>query len=187
MQKQRKLCIDRGEEEEEEKKKTEQGEAGGGKGKMSPERDGGEKKEMGQSEIGGEEMKRKETLHPQTETDTVLEEERRGRGEGMEAGMKGEVETETGLERGIGPETERGMETVKGDSYKDRERGRDRERDGDRNRERERPSVASPSSEQNWSQRSSSLGSLKSRFLKPSEDVDSGEGGLRSRPFLKDV
>ncbi|XP_034723481.1 CWF19-like protein 2 isoform X1 [Etheostoma cragini] len=61
----------------------------------------------------------------------------------------------------------------------DRERDNERERDGDRGRERIRENAAS-SSGQNWSQRSPSLGSLKSRFLKPSED-DSGEG-LRPRP-----
>ncbi|XP_059188033.1 CWF19-like protein 2 [Centropristis striata] len=56
----------------------------------------------------------------------------------------------------------------------DRDRERERDRDSERRRERDRPSAES-SSGQNWNQRSSSLGSLKSRFLKPSEDDDSGE------------
>uniref|UniRef100_A0A8C9YHJ8 CWF19 like cell cycle control factor 2 n=1 Tax=Sander lucioperca TaxID=283035 RepID=A0A8C9YHJ8_SANLU len=73
----------------------------------------------------------------------------------------------------------------------DRERDNERDGDGDRDRERERDSEriresAATSSGQNWSQHSPSLGSLKSRFLKPSED-DSGEGGLMSRPFVVDV
>lgn len=76
------------------------------------------------------------------------------------------------------------------DRERDGGRNRDNERDRERDRERERPDVASSSSSssgENWSHRSSSLGSLKSRFLKPSEDDDSGEGGLMSRPFLMDV
>lgn len=93
----RKLSMDRGEEEEEET--TEWQEAGGGKGRMSPERDGGEMRKMGESEIGGDGMKGQEIHHPQTERDTVLEEMRRG--EGIETGRKREVETETGLERKI--------------------------------------------------------------------------------------
>ncbi|XP_071352883.1 CWF19-like protein 2 [Trachinotus anak] len=83
------------------------------------------------------------------------------------------------------------------DDDRDRERDRDRDRDSDglreRNRERDRPSAtaASSSSGESWSQRSLSLGSLKGRFLKPSED-DSGEASERpprpARPstgFLK--
>lgn len=73
------------------------------------------------------------------------------------------------------------------DRDRDRYRDRDGGEDGERNRERDRPSAASSSSGQNWSQRSLSLGSLKSRFLKPSEDDDSGEGGLVSKPFLKTI
>ncbi|XP_054649293.1 CWF19-like protein 2 [Dunckerocampus dactyliophorus] len=56
------------------------------------------------------------------------------------------------------------------DRQRDRENQRDEERE--RSRDRERSSVAS-SAEQNWCQRSSSLGSLKGRFLKPSDDDDS--------------
>ncbi|XP_061775241.1 CWF19-like protein 2 isoform X2 [Nerophis ophidion] len=52
----------------------------------------------------------------------------------------------------------------------------DREEERERPRDRERSSLASPS-QQNWSQRSSTLGSLKGRFLKPSEDDD-----VRGRP-----
>lgn len=99
--------MDRGEEEE---KETERREADGGKGTMSPEKDGGEKREMGQRETVGEEMKGIEIHHPQTERDAVLEEERRGRGESIEAGRKRELEMETGLERRIGIETERERE-----------------------------------------------------------------------------
>ncbi|XP_078102467.1 CWF19-like protein 2 [Sander vitreus] len=60
-----------------------------------------------------------------------------------------------------------------GDRERDNERDGDGDRDRDRDSERIRESAAT-SSGQNWSQRSPSLGSLKSRFLKPSED-DSGE------------
>ncbi|KAM6988381.1 CWF19-like protein 2 isoform 2-T2 [Tautogolabrus adspersus] len=69
------------------------------------------------------------------------------------------------------------------DSERNRERDRDREadRDSERNRERERP-VTSLSSGESWSQGSSSFGSLKSRFLKPSEDDDSGEVSEHRRP-----
>lgn len=55
-------------------------------------------------------MKGIEIHHPQTERDAVLEEERRGRGESIEAGRKRELEMETGLERRIGIETERERE-----------------------------------------------------------------------------
>ncbi|XP_041667884.1 CWF19-like protein 2 isoform X1 [Cheilinus undulatus] len=79
-----------------------------------------------------------------------------------------------------------------GDRDRVRDRGRDRhnERNRERNRESERP-VASSSSMQNWSPSSSSLGSLKSRFLKPSEDDDNDEDrhhrppSRRSTGFLK--
>uniref|UniRef100_A0A3Q3G0T0 CWF19-like protein 2 n=1 Tax=Labrus bergylta TaxID=56723 RepID=A0A3Q3G0T0_9LABR len=75
------------------------------------------------------------------------------------------------------------------DGERNRERDRDsvryreRDRDTDRDSERERP-VTSLSSGESWSQGSSSLGSLKSRFLKPTEDDDSGEGGFILRDFL---
>ncbi|XP_065816557.1 CWF19-like protein 2 isoform X1 [Labrus bergylta] len=73
------------------------------------------------------------------------------------------------------------------DGERNRERDRDsvryreRDRDTDRDSERERP-VTSLSSGESWSQGSSSLGSLKSRFLKPTEDDDSGEVLERRRP-----
>nr|XP_057935297.1 CWF19-like protein 2 isoform X2 [Doryrhamphus excisus]XP_057935298.1 CWF19-like protein 2 isoform X2 [Doryrhamphus excisus] len=79
-------------------------------------------------------------------------------------------------------------------SNKDRDRQRDREnqmkKDEERetSRDRERSSIASSSSssEQNWCHRSSSLGSLKGRFLKPSEDDDIRERPPpTSRSFLK--
>ncbi|KAK9520762.1 hypothetical protein VZT92_020628 [Zoarces viviparus] len=67
---------------------------------------------------------------------------------------------------------------------RDGDRGRDDERDSgsDRNRDSERNGEsAASSSGQSWSQRSPSLGSLKSRFLKPSEDHDQGEAPQRRR------
>uniref|UniRef100_A0A8C2X4G4 CWF19-like protein 2 n=1 Tax=Cyclopterus lumpus TaxID=8103 RepID=A0A8C2X4G4_CYCLU len=99
-------------------------------------------------------------------------------------------------ERGGGRYRERG-----GGRYRERDGGGDGERDGgrdgerdderdsesdsDRDRDNERESAASSFGQK--SQRSPSLGSLKSCFLKPSEDYDHGEGGLMSRPFLKDL
>ncbi|XP_018543423.1 CWF19-like protein 2 [Lates calcarifer] len=63
------------------------------------------------------------------------------------------------------------------DNDRDRERDRDRDGNRERNREVDQPSAASSSSSsgQSWSQRSLSLGSLKGRFLRPSEDDNSGE------------
>lgn len=104
--------MDRGEEE----KETERREAAGGKGRRSPERDGGEKREMRQREIAGEETKGKEIHPPQTESDGVPEEERRGRGKSIAVWRKRELEMERGLERRTGKEREikeerrRGME-----------------------------------------------------------------------------
>ncbi|XP_041796321.1 CWF19-like protein 2 [Chelmon rostratus] len=75
------------------------------------------------------------------------------------------------------------------DRQRDRDRDRDREMDrgNERNREREKPFVASSSSSstssgQSWSHHSPSVGSLKSRFLKPSEDDDSSEAPLPRPP-----
>ncbi|XP_042271018.1 CWF19-like protein 2 [Thunnus maccoyii] len=81
-------------------------------------------------------------------------------------------------ERDRGRERDGGRDRERGDE-RDRYRERDRENDRERNRDGDRPSVAS-SSGQNWSQRSLSLGSLKGRFLKPSEDDDNG--GAPERP-----
>ncbi|XP_037123869.1 CWF19-like protein 2 [Syngnathus acus] len=55
-----------------------------------------------------------------------------------------------------------------------RDRGREKEKDEERerNRDRARSNVTS-TSEKKWSQRCSSLGSLKGHFLKPTEDDDS--------------
>ncbi|XP_077421825.1 CWF19-like protein 2 isoform X2 [Vanacampus margaritifer] len=57
------------------------------------------------------------------------------------------------------------------DRYRDRDREKERDKERERSRDRERSGVTS-SSEKNGSQRSSSLGSLKGRFLKPAEDDD---------------
>ncbi|KAL3057250.1 hypothetical protein OYC64_007682 [Pagothenia borchgrevinki] len=69
------------------------------------------------------------------------------------------------------------------DNERDGDRHQDRDRDSERNRERDSSSVSSSSSSgQNPSQPSSSLGSLKGRFLKPSEDDDSADVPDRRRP-----
>ncbi|XP_028276162.1 CWF19-like protein 2 [Parambassis ranga] len=97
-----------------------------------------------------------------------------------------------------GRENEKGQH---GDKYRERERDGERERDKNKDKEREReidgrrdrkrdrdkdrhrssPSSSS-SSGQSWNQRPLSLGSLKSRFLKPSEDEDSTQGNRPSPP-----
>lgn len=88
----KKLRIHRGEEEKEE---TTRREAGGGEERRKPGRDGGGMKEMRWKEIGGEEMKGKETHHPKTGTN-ILKEERKERGEAIEEESRSEVGTETG-------------------------------------------------------------------------------------------
>lgn len=85
-----------------------QQEVDGGKGRMGPERDGGEGREIRQREITGKEMKAEGIHLPQTGRDVVLKEERRGSGESIEAGGM-EFGMETGSERRIGIETERGI------------------------------------------------------------------------------
>ncbi|XP_039987654.1 CWF19-like protein 2 [Xiphias gladius] len=68
---------------------------------------------------------------------------------------------------------------------RERERGtRDRDEDRERNREGDQRSAAASSSSSgaSWSQHSLSLGSLKSRFLKPSEDDENSEVPERPRP-----
>ncbi|XP_023144699.2 CWF19-like protein 2 [Amphiprion ocellaris] len=104
-------------------------------------------------------------------------------------------------ERHRGRQEERGRD---GDRYSERERVREKERDryGDRERDRERDgerdrdrgryrdgdretdgsSASSSTSGQSWNQRALSLGSLKGRFLKPSEEDDSGEAPQHSCP-----
>ncbi|XP_008284931.1 CWF19-like protein 2 [Stegastes partitus] len=69
------------------------------------------------------------------------------------------------------------------DKDRDKERDRYRDEDGVKNREKDISSASSSSSSgQSWNQRALSLGSLKGRFLKPSEDDDNGEAPERSRP-----
>lgn len=85
-------------------------------------------------------------------------------------------------ERGGGRDRERDRgEDGERDDGEEMQRGggRDGERDGGRDGERE-----SAASSFGRSQRPPSLGSLKSRFLKPSEDDDLGEGGLTPLLFV---
>ncbi|XP_044059505.1 CWF19-like protein 2 [Siniperca chuatsi] len=159
-------------------------------------REGWRRKEGDGAERGQWRNERERDLSP-----TERERYRAGRGK----------ERERGGYRGRGEERDRDGDRFRErdrdserDSNKDRDRerdrGRDRERDkgsdrdrerdrdSERNRERDWPSVASSSSSssssgQNWSHRSPSLGSLKGRFLKPSEDDDSGEAPERRRPL----
>ncbi|XP_015244822.1 PREDICTED: CWF19-like protein 2 [Cyprinodon variegatus] len=83
-----------------------------------------------------------------------------------------------------------------GDRWRHRERRWDRGRDDGKDDEKERDrygdkrkdfstqasSSSSSSSGESWSQRSSSLGSLKARFLKPSDDDESSEAPQRPPP-----
>ncbi|KAK2847125.1 hypothetical protein Q5P01_010124 [Channa striata] len=123
-------------------------------------------------------------------------------GERHHAGRVEEKGGYRGKEEERGQDRDRYRETYRDrnrDRDTERERGRnrdgrdrDRERDGDRRRERDRdgygdrdrPSAESSSSTsgQNWVQHSLSLGSLKGRFLKPSEDGDSGEAPKHPPP-----
>ncbi|KAM4589174.1 CWF19-like protein 2 [Fundulus diaphanus] len=101
-------------------------------------------------------------------------------------------------ERYRGREDDRGRD---GDRHRDRERERDRgrdddkgkhrdrekERDGDKNKEKDfsaqsSSSSSSSSSGQSWNHRSASLGSLKGRFLKPSDEDDTDEAPRRPAP-----
>ncbi|KAM8904865.1 CWF19-like protein 2 isoform 2-T2 [Spinachia spinachia] len=70
------------------------------------------------------------------------------------------------------------------DAENDRARDDEQESESEKNRKENRERVAS-SSGQKWSQRPSSLGSLKSRFLKPSEDDDHGEAPQRRPPRVR--
>ncbi|XP_029303044.1 CWF19-like protein 2 [Cottoperca gobio] len=103
----------------------------------------------------------------------------RGRDRKRERDRGREIDTERDTDRERDRDGDRDRERVAR-----RERDTERERDGDSERVRERDgqSVSTSSSGNNWSQRSPSLGSLKSRFLKPSEDDDSGEAPERRRP-----
>lgn len=101
-----------------EEMETEEREAGGGEEETSPERDGEEKMERGKRENAGEGTKGKEIHHQQMERETMLGDERKGRGGDIAAEKKTVVETETGpeTERGIqrGIETAREIEEEKG-------------------------------------------------------------------------
>ncbi|XP_006802140.1 CWF19-like protein 2 [Neolamprologus brichardi] len=122
--------------------------------------------------------------------------EREGyRGREEERGRDGDRYRENEKDRERNRNRDRDRE---GERDRDRGRGRDagREKDGDRcrdgEREKDRTDAAASSSGQSWNQRSLTLGSLQGRFLKPSEDDDSGETPQRlppparpSRGFLK--
>uniref|UniRef100_A0A8C6KFL8 CWF19 like cell cycle control factor 2 n=1 Tax=Nothobranchius furzeri TaxID=105023 RepID=A0A8C6KFL8_NOTFU len=108
------------------------------------------------------------------------EEDRRWRKEERELSPRDDKQRCGG--RGVEKERERD-----GDREKGRDRDIERERSGrkDRNREKERDryrdkdkltASSSSSSGQSWSQRSLSLGSLKGRFLKPSDEEDRAAG-----------
>uniref|UniRef100_A0A1A8CUX5 CWF19-like 2, cell cycle control n=1 Tax=Nothobranchius kadleci TaxID=1051664 RepID=A0A1A8CUX5_NOTKA len=114
------------------------------------------------------------------------EEDRRWRKEERELSPRDDKQRCGG--RGVEKERERD-----GDREKGRDRDIERERSGrkDRNREKERDgyrdkdklaAASSSSSGQSWSQRSLSLGSLKGRFLKPSDEEDRAEGPQRPPP-----
>uniref|UniRef100_A0A669BZ61 CWF19-like protein 2 n=1 Tax=Oreochromis niloticus TaxID=8128 RepID=A0A669BZ61_ORENI len=112
-------------------------------------------------------------------------ERERYRGREEERGRDGDRyrENEKDRERNRNRDRERDRE-----GERDRDRGRGREKDGDRCRdgekEKDRTDAAASSSGQSWNQRSLTLGSLQGRFLKPSENDDSGESEFASRPFL---
>uniref|UniRef100_A0A665UFH3 CWF19-like protein 2 n=1 Tax=Echeneis naucrates TaxID=173247 RepID=A0A665UFH3_ECHNA len=85
------------------------------------------------------------------------------------------IEKDTDRDRNRDRERERGRDRERGkDGGREQDNGRDRAGDQERNRQRDRPSAAASPSAESFSQRSHSLGSLKGRFQKPSED-DSGE------------
>ncbi|XP_075956216.1 CWF19-like protein 2 isoform X2 [Anarhichas minor] len=106
----------------------------------------------------------------------------RDRGRERDGGTDDERDSESNRCRNRGRERDGGR-----DRGRERDGGRERddERDSgsDRNRDNERNGEsAASSSGQNWSQRSPSLGSLKSRFLKPSEDHDQAPQRRRRPP-----
>ncbi|XP_029373303.1 CWF19-like protein 2 isoform X1 [Echeneis naucrates] len=92
------------------------------------------------------------------------------------------IEKDTDRDRNRDRERERGRDRERGkDGGREQDNGRDRAGDQERNRQRDRPSAAASPSAESFSQRSHSLGSLKGRFQKPSED-DSGEASEPRRP-----
>ncbi|TMS07190.1 CWF19-like protein 2 [Larimichthys crocea] len=132
-------------------------------------------------EDGGERDRWRRNERARDSSPTDRERYRAGRDE--ERGRHRDREEERSRDRDRFREKDRDSNN---DRERDRDRGRDRERDrdrdGERNRERERPSVSPSSSGDNWSHRSPSLGSLKSSFLKPSEDDGSGEASKQRLP-----
>ncbi|KAM7413215.1 hypothetical protein PAMA_020540 [Pampus argenteus] len=118
-----------------------------------------------------------------TDRDRYYSERGGERERGGHQGREGDRFREKGWERDRNRERERDggrdRDRKRGDE-RDEYRERDREKDGERKRDGDRPSFAS-SSGQNWSQRPLSLGSLKGRFLKPSED-DDGDGARPPPP-----
>ncbi|XP_040047620.2 CWF19-like protein 2 isoform X1 [Gasterosteus aculeatus] len=100
--------------------------------------------------------------------------------------MDGGRDDERDIDGGRGRDDERGRDGGRGrerkrDAGTDRERDDEQESDGENNRKKNRESSAS-SSGQNWSPRPPFLGSLKSRFLKPSDDDDEHGEAPRRRP-----
>uniref|UniRef100_A0A672Z521 CWF19-like protein 2 n=1 Tax=Sphaeramia orbicularis TaxID=375764 RepID=A0A672Z521_9TELE len=122
-----------------------------------------------------------------SEAEEAAYEQRRGRGgdnttRGGWRKDEGENRERWKQKEGDGPEKDRWRRSERerhsSERNRERDRDRDRERDRERHRDRSRPGAAS-SSEQPWS--SLSTGSLKGRFLKPSDDDDSAGGGFRSK------
>ncbi|KAM4742491.1 CWF19-like protein 2 [Anableps anableps] len=86
-------------------------------------------------------------------------------------------------------ERERGSGRDRGrDDEKDKSRDREKERDRYRDKEKEFSTQGSSSSSgESWNARSASVGSLKGRFLKPSDDDDSVEAPQRPHPTQPSV
>ncbi|KAM4567123.1 CWF19-like protein 2 isoform 2-T2 [Odontesthes bonariensis] len=109
------------------------------------------------------------------ERNRAREEERGRDGDGTrerERNKNREEDRDGGRDRGRDRDNER-------DRDKDRARGRDRYRDEDGGNDRSNPPSSSSSSGQRWNPGSVPFGSLKGRFLKPSEDNDSAEATPR--------
>ncbi|XP_068173499.1 CWF19-like protein 2 [Antennarius striatus] len=110
------------------------------------------------------------------------ERESRGyRGRDAERGRDGDNYRERDREREREGRKDRDRER---DKERDRDNGKDVHRDSGRNSERERPSASLSSSSRREPSHLPVLGSLNSRFLKPSED-DSGEAPERRPPPSK--